>query len=125
MRSGQRLIMISRNDEHRPLARFGATVSMAPDCSAVLVMGGVQGHIIGGICLKEVWRFDVDLQRWLRLEQPLWTPRRGSIPVTSSEGRLLLVGGTGIDAKPLREVWVADMQRLKNWLKKAALQVAS
>lgn len=33
-RSGQRLIMISRNDEHRPLARFGATVAMAPDCSA-------------------------------------------------------------------------------------------
>ena len=26
--------MISRNDEHRPLARFGATVAMAPDCSA-------------------------------------------------------------------------------------------
>ncbi len=39
-RSGQRLIMISRNDEHRPLARFGATVAMAPDCSAAAWIKG-------------------------------------------------------------------------------------
>ena len=34
-----------------------------------------------GICLREVWRFDVDLQSWDRLEEPPWTPRRGAIPV--------------------------------------------
>ncbi|CAK9055102.1 unnamed protein product [Durusdinium trenchii] len=114
--SGQRLIMISRNDEHRPLARFGATIAMAPDCSAVLVMGGIEGHIIGGICLREVWRFDVDLQSWDRLEEPPWTPRRGAIPVVC-EGRLLLVGGTGLDAHPVREIWAAEMDRWcpKNW----------
>ncbi|CAL1173611.1 unnamed protein product [Cladocopium goreaui] len=108
--SGQRLIMISRNDEHRPLARFGATVAMAPDCSAVLVMGGIEGHIIGGVCLNEVWRFDVDEKIWNLLETPPWSPRRGAIPVVC-EGRLLLVGGTGLDAHPVREVWAADMQR--------------
>jgi hypothetical protein len=31
------------------------------------------------------------------------------IPCTA--GRLLLVGGTGLDAHPVREVWAADMQR--------------
>jgi len=114
--SGQRLIMISRNDEHRPLARFGATVAMAPDCSAVLVMGGIEGHIIGGVCLKEVWRFDVDAQLWNRLDEPPWNPRRGAIPVVC-EGRLLLVGGTGLDAHPVREVWAAEMHRWSptNW----------
>ena len=32
---------------------------------------------------------------------------------TAWPGRLLLVGGTGLDAHPVREVWAADMQRCR------------
>ncbi|CAE7532980.1 unnamed protein product [Symbiodinium natans] len=119
--SGQRLVMISRAKENRPLARFGATVATAPDCSAVLVMGGIEGHIIGGVCLNDVWRFDVDSRTWECLPEPSWQPRRGSLPVVvagvGDTGCVLLVGGTGIDAKPLREVWKADapMFRPTSW----------
>eukprot|EP00439_Symbiodinium_sp_Y106_P079517 s1237_g18.t1 len=117
--SGQRLVMISRAKESRPLARFGATVATASDCSAVLVMGGIEGHIIGGVCLNDVWRFDVDTRTWECLPEPSWQPRRGSLPVVVSDagtdrtGCVLLVGGTGIDAKPLREVWKADAPRFR------------
>ncbi|CAJ1398504.1 unnamed protein product [Effrenium voratum] len=108
--SGQRLIMISRADEHRPLARFGATVAIAENGTAVLVIGGIEGHIIGGVCLNEIWRFDVDLACWEKLPTPSWSPRRGAVPVVI-EGQLLLVGGTGLDARPLREVWAAECDR--------------
>jgi len=36
---------------------------------------------LAGVCLKEVWRFDVDAQLWNRLDEPPWNPRRGAIPV--------------------------------------------
>ncbi|CAE7274300.1 unnamed protein product [Symbiodinium pilosum] len=110
--------MISRAKEKRPLARFGATVATASDCSAVLVMGGIEGHIIGGVCLNDVWRFDVDSRTWECLPEPSWQPRRGSLPVViggaeGTRGCVVLVGGTGIDAKPLREVWKADAPRFR------------
>ena len=83
--------MISRAKESRPLARFGATVATASDCSAaialeahlwsaglfhvqpdtlqVLVMGGIEGHIIGGTQLacwnvSGAWTLFVTFGAW-------------------------------------------------------------
>ena len=73
-------------------------------------MGGIEGHIIGGhqaftkvacgrclvlagVCLNDVWRFDVDSRTWECLPEPSWQPRRGSLPVVVAG-----VGDTGLFA---------------------------
>lgn len=91
----------------------------------MLVLGGVQGHIIGGVFLSDVWRFDVKSRTWEQLPEELgWEARRGALVVAapaSKHGdsqRLLLLGGVGQAGHHCRDVWAADASdawRPTNW----------
>jgi len=114
--SGHELITVSEPHGPRPTERFAAATVVSPDCSAVLVLGGVQGHIIGGVFLNDVWHFDVEQRTWEQLSDELdWEARHSAfalaVPCATMSGpaRLILLGGVGHRGNYCQDVWTADI----------------
>lgn len=109
--SGQQLVMCSQPSKPGPSGRFDAAIAISPDCHTVLVMGGVQGHMIGGMLSNDIWAFDVDAETWREIhcsEECRWDPRRCSSALIAGED-LLLIGGIAGNSQVRREIWAAKV----------------